>query len=97
MSRVFAASNQLSGLLRWLLCLSPLPGNTAPAFHQSARSVQTLTLGDVRFSLADDDLSPVVHAQRVERLALDGFKVPLLRGVTDPIVTLSVGNLLRTP
>jgi hypothetical protein len=68
-----------------------------PAWGLYARHVQTLTLEDVRFSLAADDLRPVVVAERVERLNLDGFKFPRVPGVTEPIVTNNVGKLLQNP
>jgi hypothetical protein len=68
-----------------------------PAWGLYARNVQTLTLEDVRFSLASDDSRPVVSADRVERLTLDGFKFTRVPGVSEPIVTTNVGNLLMNP
>ena len=68
-----------------------------PAWGIYARHVQTLTLEDVRFSLASDDARPVVHADRVERLTLDSFKFPRLPGVKEAIVTTNVGTLLQNP
>ena len=59
--------------------------------------MQTLTLDDVRFSLAADDLRPVIVADRVERLNLDGFKFTRMTGVTEPFVTTHVGKLLQNP
>ncbi|MGI8604425.1 MAG: glycoside hydrolase family 28 protein [Verrucomicrobiales bacterium] len=68
-----------------------------PSWGLYARHVQTLTLEDVRFSLASDDLRPVISADRVERLNLDGFKFTRVPGVTEPIVTTNVGKLTQTP
>jgi hypothetical protein len=64
-----------------------------PAWGLYARHVQSLTLEDVRFSLAADDARPVVHADLVERLALDNIKFPRVPGVTNFIVTTNVGKL----
>ncbi len=68
-----------------------------PAWGIYARNVETLTLEDVRLSLATDDLRPVLHADHVERLNLDGFKFTRLPGVSEPMVTTNVGNLSITP
>ena len=68
-----------------------------PSWGLYARNVQTLTLEDVRFSLAADDLRPVVHADRVERLNLDGFKFTRVPGAIEPLVTTNVGKLSITP
>ena len=64
-----------------------------PAWGLYARHVQSLTLEDVRFSLTADDARPVVHADLVERLALDNIKFPRVPGVTNFIVTTNVGKL----
>jgi hypothetical protein len=68
-----------------------------PAWGLYARNVQTLTLEDVRLSLASDDFRPVLHADRVERLNLDGFKFARVPGVTEPMVTTNVGRLIQQP
>lgn len=68
-----------------------------PAWGLYARHVQTLTLEDVRFSLAADDLRPVITADRVERLNLDEFKFTRVPGVIEPIITTNVGRLLSDP
>jgi hypothetical protein len=68
-----------------------------PAWGLFARNVQTLTLEDVRFSLATDDFRPVVVADRVERLNLDGFKFTRVPGMTQPIVTTNVGKVFQNP
>ena len=51
-----------------------------PSWGLYARNVQTLTLEDVRLSLAADDFRPVIPAERVERLTLDNFKFPSVPG-----------------
>jgi hypothetical protein len=68
-----------------------------PAWGLFARNVQTLTWEDVRFSLATDDVRPVVVADRAERLNLDGFTFTRVPGVSEPIVTTNVGKLLQHP
>ena len=68
-----------------------------PAWGLYARNVQALTLQDVRFSLADDDLRPVVVADHVNQLNLEAFKFTRVPGVSQPIVTNAVGNLLQSP
>jgi hypothetical protein len=68
-----------------------------PAWGLYARHVGALTLEDVRFSLASDDFRPVVNADGVERLTLDGFKFTRVRGVTEPLVTTNIGRLLQSP
>ncbi len=68
-----------------------------PAWGLYARNVGTLTLEDVRFSLTSDDLRPVVRAEGVDRLDLDGFKFTRVPGVTEPISTTNVANLLQSP
>src|SRR5262249_1341178 len=44
-----------------------------PAWGVYARNVERLTFQDVRFSVANDDARPVVLADGVSRLTLDGF------------------------
>lgn len=68
-----------------------------PAWGLYARNVQKLTLEDVRFSLAADDFRPVISADRVERLNLDGFKFTRVPGVAEPMVTTNVGKLIQNP
>jgi polygalacturonase len=68
-----------------------------PAWGLYARHVQTLTLEDVRFSLASDDFRPVLHAEQVTRLKLDGVKFPAVEGVKEAMATTNVGSFLRTP
>jgi len=64
-----------------------------PAWGLYARHLQQLTLEDVRFSLAKDDLRPVLIANGVQRLNLDNFKFTQVPGVTEPLVTNDVGKL----
>jgi hypothetical protein len=74
-----------------------------PAWGLYARNVEQLTLEDVRFSLAKDDLRPVATIDGVQRLNLDNFRFTHLPGVTEPLVTTNVGKLnlwetdLRSP
>ncbi|HZV37053.1 MAG TPA: right-handed parallel beta-helix repeat-containing protein, partial [Verrucomicrobiae bacterium] len=58
-----------------------------PAWALYARNVQTLTLEDVRFSLANDDLRPVIQAEGVGHLNLNDVKFTPVEGVTQPVVT----------
>ena len=68
-----------------------------PAWGLYARNVQTLTLEDVRFSLAADDFHPVIQAENVGHLNLDECKFPRLPGVPKPIVTTNDTTLLQRP
>ena len=68
-----------------------------PAWGLYARNVQTLTLEDVRLSLASDDARPVLYAERVERLHLDGFKFTRVDGVTNALVTNAVRKIFQQP
>jgi hypothetical protein len=68
-----------------------------PAWGLFARNVQSLTLEDVRFTLAADDLRPVVSADRIGRLNLEAFKFTRVPGVTELLVTTNIGRLLQTP
>ena len=65
-----------------------------PAWGLYARNVEQLMLEDVRFSLAKEDLRPVLLAEDVQRLTLDNFKFRRIAGVTNPIVTTNVGKLM---
>jgi hypothetical protein len=66
-----------------------------PAWGIYARSVQQLTLQDVRLSLASDDLRPVLLADGVLHLTLDSFKFPDVAGVAQPLMTTNVGKFDR--
>ena len=58
-----------------------------PAWGLYARNVQTLTLEDVRFSVASDDLRPVLQTERVHHLNLDAFKYTQVPGGNEPLRT----------
>jgi hypothetical protein len=62
-----------------------------------ARNVQTLTLEDVRLSLANDDLRPVVVADRVEHMNLDAFNFTRVPGVVEPILRTKAEKLSQNP
>jgi polygalacturonase len=64
-----------------------------PAWGLFARNVETLTLEDVRFSLAQTDQRPVVRAENVKTLTLDTFRFPAVSGVESPVVTTNVTTL----
>jgi polygalacturonase len=66
-----------------------------PAWGLYARNVETLTLEDVRLSLATDDLRPVVFADNVQALKLDNVRYPKVADVPEPIVTTNVMKLVR--
>jgi hypothetical protein len=68
-----------------------------PAWGMYARNVQTLTLEDVRLSLANDDLRPVVIAERVEHMNLDGFNFARVAGVVEPILRTNPEKLSQKP
>ena len=67
-----------------------------PAWGIYARHVQSLTLEDVRLSLAEDDFRPVLDADGVGRLNLDGFKFTRVPGVSEPLVATNVGKLMQS-
>lgn len=60
-----------------------------PAWGIYARNVRTLSLEDVRLSLRNDDLRPVVYAESVGRLDTEGFTFTRVSGVKETIVTVS--------
>lgn len=68
-----------------------------PAWGLYDRHVQTLTLEDVRFSLASDDFRPVVHADRVGKLTLDHFNFPRFPGVAEALALTNVSREIRIP
>ena len=49
----------------------------------------------MRFSLAEDDTRPVVYADRVERLNLDGFRFTEVPGVTEPPLATNGSRIVR--
>jgi hypothetical protein len=64
-----------------------------PAWGVYARRVESLTLEDVRLSVAQDDLRPVITAEGVQRLTLDSFKFTHVTGVKEPLATTNVGRV----
>ncbi|HWW01451.1 MAG TPA: glycosyl hydrolase family 28-related protein [Candidatus Acidoferrum sp.] len=64
-----------------------------PAWGVYARNVESLTLEDVRLSVARDDFRPVILADGVQRLELDAFRFTHVAGVKEPLVTTNVGKL----
>jgi polygalacturonase len=66
-----------------------------PAWGIYARHVETLAIEDVRLSLLSDDYRPVLLADGVAHLNLDGFKYTGVEGVTNAIVTTNVTKLDR--
>jgi hypothetical protein len=66
-----------------------------PAWGIYARNVQRLTLEDVRLSLADDDLRPVLVGDGVRDLTLDNFRFTEVPGVAHPLITTNVAKLSR--
>ncbi len=63
-----------------------------PGWGLYARNVEQITLEDCRFSCSKEDFRPVIAADRVERLNLDGFKFTRVPGVTEPLVLTNVGK-----
>ena len=68
---------------------------TTPSWGLYARNVQSLTLEDVRLSLAEEDTRPVVYADHVERLNLDGFRFTQVPGVTEPLLATNGSRIVR--
>jgi hypothetical protein len=66
-----------------------------PAWGFYLRKVQHATLEDVRLSCVKDDFRPVLIADQVERLTLNGVKWPNVRGAEPPLVTSGVAHLER--
>ena len=68
-----------------------------PAWGFYARNVQSLTLEDVRFSLAADDARPVLYADRVEWVNLDNFKFTHVPGVTETLLATNGSQIIQVP
>src|SRR6185436_15061361 len=68
-----------------------------PAWGFFACNVQSLTLEDVRLTVAADDFRPVLQAERVNRLNLDGFRFTQVSGVTEPLRTNDVASVNIRP
>ncbi len=66
-----------------------------PVWGLYARNVEQLTLEDVRFALAHDDLRPVLFADTVQRLRLDNFRFPEVSGVSQFLRTTNVARIDR--
>lgn len=64
-----------------------------PSWGFYARNVQNATLEDVRFSIAADDARPVVVAEKVGRLQLDGLRHPAQSATL--VATNAVGEVLQ--
>jgi hypothetical protein len=68
-----------------------------PAWGLYARNVGEISLEDVRLNLAEADTRPVIYAESINRLNLDGFKFTRVPGVIEPLVTEGVADLIQTP
>ena len=66
-----------------------------PAWGIYARNVEQLTFEDVRLSLANNDLRPVLLAEAVQHLVLDNFRYPQVPGVAQALVATNVLKLER--
>lgn len=64
-----------------------------PAWGVYARNVEQLTFEDFRLSISQDDLRPVIVADRVERLTLDSVRFPHPPQVSQIVQTTNVGKL----
>ena len=76
----------------------PGPGVDArplPAWGLYARNVEQLTLEDVRLSLAERDLRPVILADGVRRLVLDHLRPARVTGVDPWLVTTNGGEVIQ--
>jgi len=65
-----------------------------PAWGLYARNVKELVLEDVRLSVAKKDARPVLIAEDVKRLTLDGLRLPADAGAA-PLVLRNVGTVHR--
>lgn len=76
------------------LVLGPgVDARALPAWGVYARNVETLTIEDVRLSLAYNDFRPAIGADGVQRLNLDNCRFTAVPGVTEPIQTNNVGKM----
>ncbi|MBK9139595.1 MAG: right-handed parallel beta-helix repeat-containing protein [Verrucomicrobia bacterium] len=64
-----------------------------PAWGIYARKVARLAIEDVRLSLAAPDFRPVLAAEEVNELLLDGFRFPAIEGVAEPYALKRVGKV----
>jgi len=63
-----------------------------PAWGLYARNVERLTLEDVRLSVATDDFRPVIKAEKVQQLNLEGCKFTPSTEGKEPFVLTDVGK-----
>jgi hypothetical protein len=63
-----------------------------PAWGLYARNVERLTLEDVRLSVANDDFRPVIKADKVQELNLDGCRFTRSLEVKEPFALTEVGK-----
>ena len=68
-----------------------------PAWGIYARNVEHLTIEDVRLTVTRDDFRPVLNANQVKQINLDGFKFTHVKEVTEPIVRTNVEKLIQSP
>ena len=66
-----------------------------PAWGVYARNVKTLRLENVRLGCAKDDLRSAIVCQGVERLTLDGVRLPRAAGAAEPLALEDVGRVDR--
>lgn len=64
-----------------------------PAWGLYARNVETLTVQDVRLSLAQADFRPVIKVENANLLELDSCKFTHVKDVTLPLVTTNVAKV----
>jgi hypothetical protein len=57
-----------------------------PAWGLYARNVDRISLEDVRLTLFNEDMRPVVLTEGVKHLDMDAFKFPRIPGVAEPMV-----------
>jgi hypothetical protein len=74
-----------------------LDARPLPAWGLYARNVKELVLEDVRLGCEKDDQRPVMIADGVKRLKLDGLRFPQVAGVAKPLVLENVERVERGP
>lgn len=72
-----------------------LDSRPLPVWGFYARNAKTVALENVRLNCAKEDQRPVILCEGVERLTLDGLRVPPAAGVFEPLVLRNVGRLDR--
>jgi len=68
-----------------------------PVWGFFARNVNRLTLENVRLRLEKTDLRPVARFESVGHLQMNDFAYPKDQGVSEPIVTKAVGEIVQRP